>query len=70
MLHAKFKYLGLYTDEVEAARKSNEAAIELFEDYANLNIIVELSMTRNMFQNMHQKMRQLYTVKLNGIKIM
>lgn len=38
-INRKFIYLGLYNTEVEAAKAYNTKAIELFCEFANLNII-------------------------------
>lgn len=36
----KSKYLGVFKSETDAARAYNNAAIELFGEYANLNVII------------------------------
>jgi hypothetical protein len=41
MFENKPKYLGLYADEKDAARAYNKAALELFGEYAHLNVIEE-----------------------------
>ena len=41
MIHGKRKHLGNFTDETEAARAYNEAAIKHVGEYANLNLIDE-----------------------------
>src|SRR5690606_31440543 len=35
----KRKYIGLYRDELEAAKAYNDAAIKIFGEFANINII-------------------------------
>ena len=39
MVDGKRKYLGLFDDEEDAARAYNDKAVELFGEYANVNIL-------------------------------
>ena len=39
VINGKVKHLGIFTNEIDAAKTYNKAAIELYGEYANLNEI-------------------------------